>query len=297
LHTSCRVVRAAVANAQTQSANRSQLAILNTAGPNDYVFRSDLTDPDRVTLLALSKAVWVTRNNLRDLPPASRDPHKAAQQIAALLLSYLKKATKSKTKRVRTKEKREFMSLLSSLPKDALRAFTDGSSYLGDDARAGAGYVITNPTLGPIYHFSFFMGKATNNAAELKALTLATRHLTRITRRSSVRPRRHVHLFLDNLYAKNIGDGNWIAKSNLGLVGELLDALRSLRALTQVTLFWVPGHAGIFENDLSDFLAKRGAEGVTGPAPPSEADLTKIRCECAVSQPTNSPSRKRQKHN
>ena len=61
----------------------------------------------------------------------------------------------------------------------------------------------------------------------------------------------------------NVGLGKWRAKSNLLLVEDLRLALISLKALTSVTIFWVPGHAGVFENEISDVLAKRGAEGIT----------------------------------
>jgi ribonuclease HI len=211
------------------------------------------------------------------VPP---DQDAVAQLMASTFLKLLDSANKPKAKRNRAKEKREFLVLLKALPKDAYRVFTDGSSFRDDNPRAGAGYAIISPENGPTYHSSTFLNKASNNAAELKALSLATSHVTMIVSRSHRRPPRPVHLFLDNLYAKNIAEGKWIAKSNFLLVEELLKGIANLKSLTTVSLFWVPGHAGILENELSDFLAKRGANGLTSYGSPSEEELSAIRSKC-----------------
>ena len=40
-------------------------------------------------------------------------------------------------------------------------------------------------------------------------------------------------------------------------------ALEALRALTTVAIHWVPAHRNVFENEVADLPAKRGANGVT----------------------------------
>ena len=87
----------------------------------------------------------------------------------------------------------------------------------------------------------------------------------------------------------NVGLGKWRAKSNLLLVEDLRLALNSLKALTSVTIFWVPGHAGVFENEISDVLAKRGAEGITSNVSLLPEQLTKLRDECHNQQTPSNP--------
>ena len=72
-----------------------------------------------------------------------------------------------------------------------------------------------------------------------------------------------LNLFADNLYAINTGTGRWTAKSNLDAVASLKSSLLTLRALTTVTVHWVPGHSLIYGNEIADLLAKRGADGGT----------------------------------
>lgn len=52
--------------------------------------------------------------------------------------------------------------------------------------------------------------------------------------------------------------------------------LLRLRKLTRVDIFWVPAHAGVFDNDVADFLAKRGAKGCTSTSAPTEEELAGI---------------------
>ena len=246
-------------------------------------------------MLAFSRAIWTTRNTIlyQSTPQhvegdeadqldnaALQDDNTAAQQIAIFFLKLRKDVLKPRTKRDRSKEKRQFLAILGALPKNALRAFTDGSAYRDDNPRSGSGYVITSPTAGPLHYHSSFIGIASNNVAELKALTLAVKHLTQITRQSNISPPRPVHIFLDNLYAKNIGEGRWSAKSNFKFVDELLEALNELRALTSTSLFWVPAHADIFENEIADRLAKRGANGNSSDECLPQELLDKLKIEC-----------------
>ena len=77
----------------------------------------------------------------------------------------------------------------------------------------------------------------------------------------------------DNRYAINTATGRWTAKSNLPAIAALKSALKHLHQLTSVSIHWVPAHCNIFENELADLLAKRGADGVTSSSLP---DLSRL---------------------
>ena len=86
-----------------------------------------------------------------------------------------------------------------------------------------------------------------------------------------------IYIFCDNRYAISVTDGRWTARSHRPLVKQLQDSLESLRKLTSVHLYRVPGHADIAGNEAADQLAKQGANPpashppdpcLTDPTPP-----------------------------
>ena len=52
----------------------------------------------------------------------------------------------------------------------------------------------------------------------------------------------------------------------------------------------VPAHAGIFENEVADLLAKRGADGITSGCPPTNTDIQKTKAMCADIMAGKAPS-------
>ena len=110
----------------------------------------------------------------------------------------------------------------------------------------------------------------TNNAAELHALRFALNHLLAKSERECLPP---VQIFVDNLFAINTTLGKWQAHIHTDLIGDVQCELLRLRKLTRVDIFWVPAHAGIFDNDVADFLAKRGAEGCTSTSALAEEEV------------------------
>ena len=140
----------------------------------DIEFRAKLTPNDRLTLLAFTCAVWKTRE-LRvwqsDLNLAD-----ATRLIATSFASLRTTASASPRKDRRPVQRQEFLALLAAaaLPPNSLRVFTDGSAY--DALRAGAGFTVTCAKRRPQFGHSQFLRPATNNFAELTALTLAARY-------------------------------------------------------------------------------------------------------------------------
>ena len=245
-----------------------------------------------MVLLALSRAIWSTRCD-KNGSPSVESLDTVAHRIAAIFRSLHRLPTdKSASKKVRdkTKQRREFLAMRTSLPPDALHSFTDGSSYASE--RAGSGYVICTPSNLALHYHSEFLGPTSNNVAELDAMTRSLHHFIAIIRQSSRQTPRPITIFSDSRYALNIANGIWKAKAHLPLVRDLQSVLARLRSLTTVSLFWVPAHAGIFFNDVADLLAKRGADGISSSAQPDAASLLRLRQGGYDAQPDEPPSKR-----
>jgi ribonuclease HI len=263
----CCVSKAAIKSILDHFFDRADLVILPLASIDDIEFRSKLTPNDRLTLLAFTCAVWKTRElrvRQSDLNLAD-----ATRHIATSFASLRATAFASPRKDRRPVQRQEFLALLPALPPNSLRVFTDGSSY--DALRAGAGFTTCAKRRLQFGH-SQFLGPATNNFAELTALTLAARYCATRVRDLPPHSRSPVFLLTDNRYAINTATSRWTAKSNLPAITALKSALKHLVAIN-----WVPAHCNIFENKLADLLAKRGANGVTSSSLP---DLTRLNMLC-----------------
>jgi ribonuclease HI len=99
------------------------------------------------------------------------------------------------------------------------------------------------------------LGHGTNNVGELTALRLALD----IFDESDVAPEAHVALFTDSKYAIGVLMQGWKAKANRELILDLRDRFARRSG---ARLFWVPGHAGVAENERADVLASGAARGV-----------------------------------
>ena len=146
--------------------------MLTVATLDDFEFRSSLSSDDRVTLLSFSCVVWKAREQWVRHPTLrlSDASHLIATSFAALRRSAIAAPAKDR----RPAQRREFLALLAALPSRSWRVFCDGSSF--DSTRAGAGYVATGHRNDLLFCRSVFLGAASNNAAELAALTYAANH-------------------------------------------------------------------------------------------------------------------------
>lgn len=130
-------------------------------------------------------------------------------------------------------------------------AYTDGACS-GNPGPAGIGVVLLAGRHRK--ELTGYLGRATNNVAELAAMLVALR---------AVRdPSRVVRLYTDSGYARGLLTLGWKAKANRALV----EALRAEAArFDRLEVIQVPGHAGVPENERADQLA-RDAISLRGPA-------------------------------
>jgi len=123
----------------------------------------------------------------------------------------------------------------------AIHVFTDGASS-GNPGPAGIGVVLRHRDR--VREISAYIGKTTNNVAELEAIRRA---LQAIRRRDLP-----VRLYTDSSYALGLLSQGWKARKNVELVEEIRELAETFRDLKFIK---VKGHAGLADNERADELA------------------------------------------
>jgi ribonuclease HI len=123
-----------------------------------------------------------------------------------------------------------------------IHAFTDGACS-GNPGPAGFGVVLVCGVHRK--ELSGYLGEATNNIAELTAVVRAL---------AAVKDRaREIVVYSDSKYTIGMLTQRWKIKANR----ELVEQARALVATFPKLRFeWVPGHAGVAENERCDELAR-----------------------------------------
>lgn len=124
----------------------------------------------------------------------------------------------------------------------AVIVYADGACS-GNPGPAGLGVVILDGA--ERRELSEFLGRATNNIAELSALLRAAQDLA--GRSEPVR------MYTDSKYSIGVLTQGWKAKKNPQLIAEVKAALEGLG---DVRIYYVPGHAGFALNERADELAR-----------------------------------------
>lgn len=130
-----------------------------------------------------------------------------------------------------------------------IEIWTDGACS-GNPGEAGLGVVLVAGAHRR--EISRYLGRATNNIAELSAIREALLQI-----RSPLRP---IRLYSDSAYAIGVLDKGWRAKKNTELVEEIREMLARFPYLELVK---VPGHAGVPENERADELAVKAVTDKT----------------------------------
>lgn len=122
---------------------------------------------------------------------------------------------------------------------------TDGACS-GNPGPAGIGVHIARPE--KITEISEYIGEATNNVAELRAILRAIEDLGEDERE------RRVHLYTDSGWSLGVLIGGWKAKKNVALIDKIKARLPEFPNLE---LLKVRGHAGQDGNEEADDLATK----------------------------------------
>jgi len=128
----------------------------------------------------------------------------------------------------------------------AIIAWTDGACS-GNPGPAGLGVVLIEAHQRT--EISGWLGEATNNIAELRAIEEALLHVPD--------PAVAVDLYTDSSYSIGVLVKGWKAKANKELIARIRGVVRRFPRLR---LHWVRGHVGTEENECADGLARRAVE-------------------------------------
>jgi ribonuclease HI len=120
-------------------------------------------------------------------------------------------------------------------------AYADGACS-GNPGPAGLGVVVIDGDRH--VEISEYLGTATNNIGELKAILRALQE---------VPDDRPMTIFTDSQYSIGVLQKGWKAKANTELVAEVKEALKARK---RTRLQYVPGHAGVSLNERADQLAR-----------------------------------------
>ncbi len=122
-----------------------------------------------------------------------------------------------------------------------IRIFTDGASA-GNPGPSGIGVVLRYGSHEK--EISKFIGRATNNFAELKAIQVGLQALKN--------RRLPVQIFTDSRYAYGVLALGWKARANQEIVESIKQTMKEFK---NIRIIKVKGHAGDEGNERADFLA------------------------------------------
>ncbi len=160
-------------------------------------------------------------------------------------------SAKTRTQEQQQRARAAAESAIEGLPENAVVCFTDGSCR-GNPGPAGVGVYIQYPD-GTSHKHSKFLGKATNNIAELTALGDAIDIVEEQANYGSA----PLVLFTDSRYAEGVLTKNWKAKANRELIQSIKNKIRKRG---NIKISWIAGHAGILGNEEADTLANQAIE-------------------------------------
>ncbi len=121
-------------------------------------------------------------------------------------------------------------------------AYTDGACS-GNPGPAGSGMVVIAPG-GKVHEGFEYLGRATNNVAELTAVLRGAECIPEDAESAAV--------VTDSKYAIGVLTKGWKAKANQDLILHIRQVLQGRR----IHLVYVPGHAGVPMNERADELAR-----------------------------------------
>jgi ribonuclease HI len=173
--------------------------------------------------------------------------------------------------------KEQVAAIQAKAPADAVFAFTDGACR-PNPGHGAAGAIVHWRLGGRVVHnesFSRDLGRrSTNNIAELTGTQLA---LEAVRTAASDRACSEVFVFTDSRYTVGcLGqDTGYKPKKNLELIATIRALVKTLGK--PVHFHWVPGHAGLRENEQVDALVEQVLAAAATPAVAVESSKSRKR--------------------
>ena len=181
---------------------------------------------------------WVNRNNVSpiDAPPPQVKTHPQSKT--------------NPKKPAKDKASGELKAWDESAYANKICVFTDGASA-GNPGPSGIGVLLRFGEHEK--EISSFIGNATNNIAELKAIQAG---LSAVKKKDIP-----VRLFTDSKYAYGLLVQNWKARKNQELVESIKKTMVKFKDLKIIK---IKGHAGFAENEKADYLATSAIKKAQG---------------------------------
>ena len=157
---------------------------------------------------------------------------------------FLRKMKTARTKKKNTLEKKKLSpNLLNNQDEDSIAVFTDGACE-GNPGPAGIGILLQYRKHKK--EVSRFIGRGTNNIAELTAIKVALQEIKD--------PHLPVSIFTDSAYCHGVLGGSWKARKNQKLIKEIK---KEMKRFPHLNLIKVEGHKGIEGNEIANQLAQQ----------------------------------------
>ena len=212
----------------------------------DYFRFSKLTGEDRVAkavnrITTASLLEWETLNSAK--PPTTSTFGSAGKRTKAQQEAARKYAD----------------NILADIDRDStVVAFTDGSAK-GNPGPTGAGALVHYPAASGLQHTEELcagLGTGTNNMGELWAIGMAIQHANR-RHEEGFRGTSKGVILTDSAYSRGCLAQGWNSTTNNDLQQAVLKLIQD--SPLEWTILWVPGHAGVEENEIADMIANRGS--------------------------------------
>jgi ribonuclease HI len=151
------------------------------------------------------------------------------------------------------------LKFVQSIPNKDIICYTDGSAK-GNPGESGSGIYIVWPNNSYETSVAKYLGKSTNNIAELTAIKIAleTVELMIQTYPQLVETDTELYIFTDSEYSLNAITGKIRVNANVELINSIKLIMRNYKL--KINIFWVPAHSGIPGNEKANDLAERSAK-------------------------------------
>ena len=161
------------------------------------------------------------------------------------------------------KSRNIFDLIYKQLPNDAVFAFTDGASR-NNPGNAGAAAIVKFGKNGKWYKVLQFLGRGTNNQAEIYAIWLVLKGL--YLHYSVHHYRKNLFIFTDSALVVSIFSQFRIYRKNACLIGWFYNEIKYLlQHGWDIKFYNVKGHVDIIYNNKVDKLAVEASTGTSDP--------------------------------
>jgi len=157
-----------------------------------------------------------------------------------------------------TSELDKALNFIKSIPNKDIICYTDGSAK-GNPGESGSGVYIVWPNNSYETTLGKYLGKSTNNIAELTAIktALQTIDIMILTYPEIITTDTQLYILTDSEYSLNAVTGNIRVNTNVELINSIKLLIKNYKF--KINIHWIPAHSGIPGNEKANDLAEKSA--------------------------------------